>query len=209
MLSVRILFLLFLLPLITQAQENKSYMFKAKVKHGSVLIGGNLNGSISKTTREISQPLGPEEGTNILANLDFKGGYFLANDVAIGLDVALSHESYIVSIEEGKETFRRTYLLAGPFTRYYLDNGIFGELNLKGGLVNFSTGSKTNLFEGIAGIGYALFINEKISVEPMLSFRYFREWEGNQANVSLGPLLGVGVQAYLLRRTSHVIKEGL
>lgn len=127
MLSVRILFLLFLLPLITQAQENKSYMFKAKVKHGSVLIGGNLNGSISKTTREISQPLGPEEGTNILANLDFKGGYFLANDVAIGLDVALSHESYIVSIEEGKETFRRTYLLAGPFTRYYLDNGIFGE----------------------------------------------------------------------------------
>ncbi|WP_299760576.1 hypothetical protein [uncultured Pontibacter sp.] len=191
------------------AQENKSFMWKAKVKHGSVLIGGNVDAAIYKTTKELNQPLGPEEGTSILANMNFKGGYFLIHDLAIGVDLGISHESYSVSIEEGKDTFRRTYLLGGPFTRYYLDNGIFGELTLKGGLLNFSTGDKTDLAQGTLGVGYALFVNEKIAIEPIISFRYTREWQGDDANVSFGPLIGVGIQAYLLRRTSHIIKEAL
>ncbi|MCX2739236.1 hypothetical protein [Pontibacter anaerobius] len=211
MIKFKIFFLLVFISFssLTLAQENKSFMWKAKVKHGSVLIGGNLDAAIQKTTRDINQPLGPEDGTNILANLNFKGGYFFMHDVAIGVDLGINHESYIVSVEGAKQTFRRTYMLGGPFTRYYLDNGIFGELALKGGLLNFSTGSKTNLFEGTMGVGYALFVNEKISVEPMLSFRYFREWEGDQSNVSLGPLIGVGIQAYLWRRTSQTVKEAL
>ncbi|TPE45776.1 autotransporter outer membrane beta-barrel domain-containing protein [Pontibacter mangrovi] len=184
-------------------------MWKAKVKHGSVLIGGNADASIYKTTKELNQPLGPEEGTSIMANLNFKGGYFLIHDVALGVDLGINHESYSVSIEGGKDTFRRTYLLGGPFARYYLDNGVFGELSLKGGLLNFSTGDKTNLFVGNAGVGYAWFVNEKIAVEPMLSFRYSREWQGSEANVSLGPVIGVGIQAYLLRKTSQIIKEAL
>ncbi|OKL41437.1 hypothetical protein A3841_10305 [Pontibacter flavimaris] len=191
------------------AQENKSFMWKAKVKHGSILIGGNLDAAIQKTTRELNQPLGPEEGTNILANLNFKGGYFLIHDLAIGLDLGISHESHMVSVEGAKQTFRRTYLLGGPFTRYYLDSGLFGELALKGGLLNFSTGAKTDIAQGTLGVGYAIFVNEKIAVEPMLSFRYTREWQGNDANVSFGPMIGVGIQAYLWRRTSQTIKEAL
>ncbi|WP_266205690.1 hypothetical protein [Pontibacter kalidii] len=205
----RLIVLLYLISVAAQAQENKSFMWKAKVKHGSILIGGNLDAAIQKTTRELNQPLGPEEGTNILANLNFKGGYFLIHDLAIGLDLGLNHESYIVSVEGAKQTFRRTYLLGGPFTRYYLDNGFFGELALKGGLLNFSTGDKTDIAQGTLGVGYAIFVNEKIAVEPMLSFRYTREWQGNDANVSFGPMLGVGIQAYLWRRTSQTIKEGL
>lgn len=207
--KVKLLFLLFLISTVTLAQENKSFMWKAKVKHGSVLIGGNLDAAIYKTNRELNQPLGPEEGTNILANLNFKSGYFLMHDFAIGVDMGINHESYSVTVEGVKDTFRRTYLLAGPFTRYYLDNGIFGELTLKGGLINFSNGTKTDIMQGTLGVGYALFVNEKISIEPILSLRYHREWEGKQANVSYGPLIGVGVQAYLLRRTSHTIKEAL
>ncbi|WP_276496031.1 hypothetical protein [Pontibacter litorisediminis] len=206
---LKALVVLFLISAAAVAQENKSFMWKAKVKHGSVMIGGNLDAAIQKTTRELNQPLGPEEGTNILANLNFKGGYFLIHDLAIGIDLGMSHESYIVSVEGAKQTFRRTYLLGGPFTRYYLDNGIFGELNLKGGLLNFSTGDKTDIAQGTLGVGYAIFVNEKIAVEPMLSFRYTREWQGNDANVSFGPMIGVGIQAYLLRRTSQIIKEAL
>lgn len=204
------LILLFLISSVAMAQENRSSMWKAKIKHGSVMIGGNLDASIQKTTRELNQPLGPEEGTHILANLNIKGGYFLIHDLAIGVDLGLRHDSYLVTVEGAQQSFRQTYLLAGPFTRYYLDNGFFGELNVKGGLLSLSTGgSKTNLAQGTMGVGYALFINEKISIEPMLSFRYTREWRADNANVSFGPLIGVGVQAYLLRRTSQIIKETL
>lgn len=191
------------------AQENKSFLIQAKVKQGSILIGGNLDAAIYKTTKELNQPIAPEEGTNIVANLNFKSGYFIGHDFAVGLALALNHDSYSVTIDNEKEKFRRTFLLGGPFTRYYLDNGFFGELALKGGLLNFSSGDKTNLFEGSIGIGYAFFINEKISFEPLLSFRYNREWDSSGANVTLGPLLGFGIQAYLLRRTSHIIKEAL
>lgn len=208
--SLRLILLLIMFPAVVMAQENKSFMWKAKVKHGSILIGGNMDASIQKTTRELNLPLGPEEGTNILANLNFKGGYFPLHDFAIGVDIGLSHDSYIVSVEGAKQSFRQTYLLAGPFTRYYLDNGVFGELNLKGGLLSLSSGgSKTNIAQGALGVGYALFVNEKIAVEPMLSFRYTREWRGDNANTSFGPVLGVGVQAYLWRKTSHTIKESL
>lgn len=206
---IKIFIILYLISVAAIAQENKSFMWKAKVKHGSVLIGGNLDAAIYKTTKELNQPLGPQEGTSILANMNFKGGYFLIHDLAIGVDLGISHESYSVAIEGGKDTFRRTYLLGGPFTRYYLDNGIFGELTLKGGLLNFSTGDKTDIAQGSLGVGYALFVNEKIAIEPMVSFRYTREWQGDDANVSLGPMIGVGIQAYLLRRTSHIIKEAL
>ncbi|AKD04774.1 hypothetical protein POKO110462_07840 [Pontibacter korlensis] len=209
MFKIKLLILLFLISAVAVAQENKSFLVKAKVKHGSILIGGDLDATIYKTTKELNQPLGPEEGTSILANMNFKGGYFLRHDFAVGLDLGINHESYSVSIEGGKDTFRRTFLLGGPFTRYYLDNGVFGELALKGGLLNFSSGDKTDLFEGTMGVGYAIFINEKIAIEPMISFRYTREWQGDAANVSFGPMIGVGVQAYLLRRTSHIIKEAL
>ncbi len=192
------------------AQENLSHMVPAKVKHGSLLIGGTLSASAYKTTRELYLPLGAEEGTNILASLRTKNGYFIDHDFAVGMVVSLEHESFSTAVEEGEdEKFRRTMLLFGPFTRYYLDNGVFGELSLEIGLLNFSTGQKTNLFQGGLGIGYAHFINEKIALEPILSFRYFREWEGEKSNVTLGPMLGFGVQAYIWRKRAHVIKEAL
>lgn len=191
------------------AQENKSYLVPAKVKHGSILIGGATSAAIYKTTKEISKPLSPEEGTNIQLSLDFKGGYFILHDFVVGLETGFTHESLSVEVDGVRQRFRQTMLLGGPFTRYYLDNGVFGELILKAGLLNISSGSKTNLAEGKIGIGYAYFINEKISLEPVLHFRYFREWEGGQTNTTLGPMVSFGVQAYLLRKRSHIIKEAL
>ncbi|WP_161887664.1 autotransporter outer membrane beta-barrel domain-containing protein [Pontibacter russatus] len=191
------------------AQENQSYLIHAKVKQGSILLGGSLSASAYTTTRELDLPLGPEEGTNILASLYAKNGYFLMHDFALGLVVSLEHESLSISTKEDADKFRRTMMLAGPFARYYLDNGIFGELSLQAGLLNFSTGDKSNLFQGGIGVGYAYFVNQRISLEPMLSFRYFQESRGGKSNTTLGPMLGFGIQAYILRRRAHIIKEAL
>lgn len=191
------------------AQENRSYLIPAKVKHGSLLIGGTLSASAYKTTREFNLPLGAQEGTNIFATLRSKNGYFIDHDFAVGLGVTLEHENFRSVTEEDERKFRRTRLLFGPFARYYLDNGFFGELSTEVGLLNFSTGQKSNLFEGGIGVGYAYFINQRISLEPMLTFRYFREWKDGLTNTTFGPMLGFGVQAYILRRRAHVIKEAL
>ena len=198
-----------LLSAFASAQENQSYLIPAKVKQGSIMLGGNLNASAYSTTKELDLPVGREEGTNILVNLHSKSGYFLQHDFVLGLDLSLEHESLSINTAEEVDKFRRTMMLAGPYARYYLDNGIFGELSLQAGLLNFSTGDKSNLFQGGIGVGYAYFINEKISLEPTLNFRYFREFRGGESNTTLGPMIGFGIQAYILRRRSHIIKEAL
>lgn len=205
-----LLILLAILPLSLLAQENKSYLMRAKVKHGSMLIGGNLTGYYYKTSDELSKPGEKLEGSLMQASLKSKTGYFIWNDFAVGLDVFLVHNSEKI---DGTETetvpLRETYLLAGPFVRYYLLNGVFGEASIAGGLHNFSTGFKSTLYEGSVGVGYAHFINEKFSLEPILSFRYFYKSDGNKTYVTYGPMIGFGVQAYLLRKKAHVIKTTL
>ncbi|HEY4652711.1 MAG TPA: hypothetical protein VIG72_14935 [Pontibacter sp.] len=206
----QLLLLLMLLPVIALAQENESFMFRAKVKHGSILVGGNISGFAYKTTDNLLNGTGvKEDGRKIQANLQAKNGYFVMNDLAIGLNLNLYHESTKVTAEPEQEAFRETYFLGGPFVRYYLINGVFGEAGVSFGKHNFSDGLQSNLLEGSAGIGYALFFNEKFSLEPMLSFRYFRQSRGDEAYTSFGPMVGVGFQAYLLRKRAHVIKIGL
>lgn len=202
-----LLLLFALMPFALLAQENKSFLMQAKVKHGSMLIGGNLTGFYYKTTDELSIPGETLKGQLIQAALRSKTGYFIWNDIAIGLDVNLIHESEKINSEETETVpVKETYLLAGPFVRYYLLNGLFGEASITGGLHNFSTGYKSTLYEGSVGIGYAHFINEKFSLEPMISFRYFHKTDGDDVYTSFGPMLGIGIQAYLLRKKAHVIK---
>ncbi|WP_242919019.1 hypothetical protein [Pontibacter liquoris] len=204
------LFLLFFLPITLLAQENKSFIMNAKIKQGSILIGGTLNATADKMTDELSLPGQTVEGTKIQAMLQAKNGYFLLHDFAVGLNITMNHESLkITSNAEQNKPFRKTMLLAGPFTRYYLDNGVFGELSLEMGLLNFSTGEKNNLYAGALGVGYAYFFNEKFSLEPLLSVRYFKQIENGKSYITYGPMLGFGVQAYLLRKRANVIKQAL
>ncbi|MEJ8756620.1 hypothetical protein WG947_06415 [Pontibacter sp. H259] len=206
----QLLLLLCLLPYLVFAQENESFMFKAKVKHGSILIGGTLSGFAYKTSDDLHTLNGrKEDGTKIQANLQAKNGYFVVNDFAVGLNLNLYHESTKVTSDPEQEPFRETYFLAGPFVRYYLDNGVFGEAGASMGKHNFSDGLQSNLLEGSVGVGYSFFFNEKFALEPLLSFRYFRQKHGDKVYSSVGPMVGVGFQAYLLRKRAHVIKIGL
>jgi len=185
-------------------------MFKAKVKHGSILIGGTLSGFAYKTSDNLHSLNGlKEDGTKIQANLQSKNGYFIMNDFAVGLNLNLYHESTKITSDPEQEALRETYFLAGPFVRYYLINGVFGEAGASIGKHSFSDGIQSNLLEGSVGVGYAFFFNEKFSLEPILSFRYFQQKEGDLKYTSFGPMVGVGFQAYLLRKRAHVIKIGL
>lgn len=205
-----LLLLFLLIPFVVFGQENESFMFKAKVKHGSILIGGNISGFAYKTSDNLFTAKGiHEDGRKIQANLQFKSGYFVMNDFAVGLNLNLFHESTKVTSDPEQEPFRETYFMGGPFVRYYLDNGVFGEAGASVGKHSFSDGFQSNLLEGTIGIGYAFFFNEKFSIEPLLLFRYFRQTKDDQTYSAIGPMIGIGFQSYLLRKRANVIKIGL
>ncbi|MEJ8801756.1 hypothetical protein [Pontibacter sp. H249] len=205
----QILLILILLPFSLFAQENESFLIKAKVKQGSLLLGGSLQGAAYSTTDEISVPGQRLEGRNINLLFRAKNGYFVLHDLVVGLDVTIDHESIKITSDTEQKPNNRTYALMGPFVRYYLDNGFFGELTTTVGLQNFSLSEKYNLFEGTAGVGYAFFFNEKFSIEPTLSVRYFQQVLRDKEYTAIGPYLGVGIQAYMLRKKAHVIKRAL
>ena len=204
----KILLLLLFIPCIAFAQENESYLIKAKVKQGSIMLGGTLSASAYKTTDQISSQQ-TVDATNVNVIVNAKNGYFVMHDWVVGLLWTLDYRSNKIDTDEMQLPDNRTFMLLGPYTRYYLDNGVFGELSVAPGLLNNSKNDKFNLLEGTIGVGYAFFFNEKFSIEPTLSVRYFQQTLGDKKFTSIGPLLGVGIQAYLLRKKAHVIKRAL
>lgn len=206
----KIFTIIFLLPFFVFAQENESNLIRAKVKHGSILLGGTVHASAYKTTDQLSSSQQTLEGRNINVAVRAKNGYFVMHDFVVGLDVTINHQSIQITSdpEQGKPN-NHTFGLMGPFVRYYLDNGVFGELTTTVGFDNFSANNKYNLLESNIGIGYAYFFNEKFSIEPTLSIRYFQKVLRDKKYTELGPVLGVGIQAYLLRKKAHIIKRAL
>ena len=205
----KILFFLLFLPTILLAQENESFLIKAKVKQGSILLGGTVHGSAYKTTDELSSPQQPLEASKINVLVRAKNGYFVLHDFVVGLDLTIDYRSIKQTDNPEVKPDNQTFGLMGPFVRYYLDNGVFGELTTTVGFNNFSKSNKYNIFETSAGVGYAFFFNEKFSIEPTLSLRYFQQKLRDNKYTEIGPVLGVGIQAYLLRKKAHVIKRAL
>lgn len=195
------------------AQENQSSLVRAKVKYGSLMLGGNLSGNYLTTSREVDN-LGNKVNTRqINLIMRAKNGYFVREDLAVGLDLNITHRSSKITdfSERPREPNRETLILAGPFIRYYLLNGIFGEASALAGMHNFNdVNNKNKVLEGGIGIGYAHFINEKFALEPILSMRYFQKKDRNgRLYTEIGPTIGFGLQVYLLRKKAHVIKQGL
>ncbi|WP_133242736.1 hypothetical protein [Pontibacter virosus] len=177
-------------------------------------MGGNLQGSYQLTSNELNRTGQEVTGRRIDFNLRSKNGYFVLEDFVVGLDLSVLHQSNkMTDVSDGvsSEPRRETFVMAGPFLRYYMLNGVFSELTLLAGLHNFNdVNQKYKALEGGVGLGYAFFLNKQFSLEPVLSVRYFRKVDRNgRAYSEFGPMIGFGLQAYLLRQKSHVIKRAL
>ena len=177
------------------AQENRSSLINAKIKDGTVMLGGNLTGSYQKYNKQSTS----QKGDLITARLTTKTGYFFWPDIAIGLNAELEYAG--VNVDSTLYGSRTTDLLAGPFFRYYFNSGLFTEINLNAGVRTVRGEIKSDIKSGAIGIGYAFFLSEQIAIEPLLSFDYRQ----NQVTVNnktsrddqYGPVLSIGIQAYL------------
>lgn len=185
---------------VAQAQQNTSSLINARIKDGSIMLGGSLGGNYQKYEHNNLNTGKKETGDLITARLNTKSGYFFLPDFAVGLNLSFQHTNINVDSTRYGDS-KTTYLLAGPFVRYYFNSGIFLEANVNAGVLAIQGGNKSDIKNGIFGIGYAYFLNDRIAIEPLLTFKYetsrIDNADYNIKDKQFGPELNIGIQAYL------------
>ena len=216
---MRVVFFLVALSFLsfpTFSQNNSSSLENAFILRGSYLLGGGISSSFQGYKNQVDNKI-VDKGSILNLNLDTKVGYFFWKDISMGLKAGLNHEN--LRSDSTANDVRQTVLLAGPFVRGYLDNGLFGEVSGQWGLDNTGGGSgvQSNLFNGEIGLGYSYFLgaigrqnywlrNKQIAVEPMILFRYFRQTYNGTSNTQnyyaqYGPEFRISIQVYILKQT--------
>jgi hypothetical protein len=101
---------------------------------------------------------------NVSINPGF--GYFVIDNLAVGMNATISYYK--------QYNIKSTILGVGPYVKYYFNNGLFLKAETSfSRLHNVNWGSsKEKDYSLIPGLGYAFFINQKISLEPCLSYKY-------------------------------------
>lgn len=149
---------------------------------GDFFVEGNIgfNSANDKNT---------ETKTNSF-NFNPKAGYFISDDLAIGLDLGFGSNKTEVA---GTETLKNTTVGVGAFARYYfLDLGqrfkTYGEFGLGYSTDNYKTPAdvKYNTFGAGLGLGVNYFVTENLAINfglaNILSYTSEKgDWDGAEA----------------------------
>jgi hypothetical protein len=129
------------------------------VSRGNAIISGG--GSIEYT--KSVQGVNKTSTHNFNFNPGF--GYFIIDNLAVGVNTTFGIEKLSVKYY--------TYGI-GPYAKYYFNNGLFlqTETFYSSTKAVGSITHKSTVLTIAPGIGYAIFLNSKISLEPSLNYRY-------------------------------------
>ncbi len=160
-------------PINKPTQKTAKSSSDALIPQGSMMLGGSAGFTMQAA-----------DGNDFyIISFAPQFGYFVVDNLAIGAAVS------VTKMKDIDPSFG-----IGPFVRYYLNNGLFGQVRYEfqsmPGILDNVTGSAAGI-----GIGYAAFLNNSISIEPVLFYnRHFGDLgEFNEFG------LQVGVSAYLGR----------
>lgn len=128
-------------------------------KEGSMIIGGSASIDFQKSKYEY--PFSTSESKRFLIGIYPLVDYFIADNLAIGGNITLS-----LTTSSGSNNFS---IGIGPEIRYYFDSGLL--LKAETGIV-YSTNSKMISFNLKPGVGYAIFLNSKVALEPCLIYEF-------------------------------------
>ena len=146
------------------------------VNQGAWMLGGS-GGFESRSFKDID---GSETTIRFAPNV----GYFIADDLAIGLSLNIENISPLVG-DSG------TNFGLGPFVRFYFADAIFAQAGLNLGL------GDNEFTEFQVGVGYSWFVDNSVAIEPMLFYRsHSVDDPGVDASV-IG--LSIGIQAFVDR----------
>jgi outer membrane protein len=184
--------------------------YRSALQKGSVLANGNLAISFGKATTDYSSQFGSsniETGYTSIT-VSPKVGFFVANGLMFGLAVDLNSQT--IKHESSDSKTALTEYTVGPVVRFYAPGGFFvhGDLALGKNIEKSSSGSlseedKAKVFKWQLGVGYAVFINNHVAIEPNFAYRKSQtksEIEGGEFKGGLGEfVIGVGFSIFLHR----------
>ncbi len=154
------------------------HISSAQTDKGNMIVGGSLALDFDKDSREVAGN-SIDFGNTTTLILSPTVGYFVIDGLVLGAEVSFQRSKFKPDQGDGEST--SSLFTFGPFAKYYLDNGLFGmatmafgsgksEFNSDG----FSGESKIGIFSWRVGAGYAAFLNDNVSIEPMLSYGSLR-----------------------------------
>ena len=168
---------------------------------GHYIVDGSVSFSINNNT--IDQDAIQLKNNSFGFGVSPKAAYFVIDRLAIGLEASFSYARNEGTDADGdKNKSTGTGISVGPFARYYLVNGLFGQASLGiGSSQNNSDDfeSKRNLFRYQLGVGYAIFLGEQVSLEPILSYTHRKSSidQSTFESTNNGFTLGAGFTIYL------------
>jgi outer membrane protein len=167
----------------------------AQTNQGNLLIGlssdiFDLGYTSSKTKSDADGSEDPNKNFNI--NFHPKMGYFLMDNLVIGLDLSVGFSNYKSGSDEYK--LNSTTLSAGPFVRYYIPTsnvlpffelgGSLGTQNTKFELSQEVDKYKTGILSFGGGIGLAVPLGDRVMVDFLAGYRSdrYKDKEDNEDN---------------------------
>ncbi|WP_109832500.1 outer membrane beta-barrel protein [Reichenbachiella versicolor] len=132
---------------------------QAQTEQGSILVGASTNLGFNSTKHKDA-----DDATNNFV-LDAQAGYFVIDDLAVGLGLGFDNES--------TGDFKDNTFDFGLFGRYYINSAIIVGANYSYLKNTVDDGSDEVESKGSAfGLeaGYAVFLGENVAVEPTISY---------------------------------------
>lgn len=145
----------------------------AQIEQGTILVGASSSAGFTSYNEDA--------GDYSEFNINLKGGYFVIDNLALGLNLG-----YQKVDEESATTF-------GLFGRYYVNGKIFAGLGFNSTKVDFGDFDFSVTTIPVE-VGYAAFINDVVAIEPALNYSIYG---GDGEGASFG--LSIGISVYLGR----------
>nr|WP_321230634.1 outer membrane beta-barrel protein [uncultured Psychroserpens sp.] len=168
---------------------------------GHFIVDGSVYFSTNNSKSEPSEF--ENENKSFAVGISPKAAYFIMDRLALGLETSFTYSDQESNYGDQESSSNNKSISVGPFLRYYLINGFFGQASIGFGTSknNSSNGSEStaNTFRYQLGLGYAIFLNQHISIEPLLSYQHskFSSSNSSSESTSNGFTLGAGFSIYL------------
>jgi len=157
----------------------------AQTEQGGIMAGGSIGLNFGSYYGEYDGNKGDKTKTTNIAVMP-KVGYFVTDGLAVGLGINLNSLSEKEDGDDDKYT-SSTFLIS-PFARYYSSVGLFGDVSVGIGSQKDKYGDnedKENVFGWSLGAGYAIFLNDHVSIEPMVSYNSLSLTDGDDSKNKL------------------------
>ncbi|ELR73843.1 hypothetical protein C900_00007 [Fulvivirga imtechensis AK7] len=177
----------------------------AQTEKGSITAGGNISIDFEKEKFK-SGSTTVDVGNNTSFTFNPLVGFFIMDGLAAGLEVNLQTSKF----KSDDDTFESKFnaISIGPFVKYYHTSGAFGMGSIGFGSAKSESTNNNNtneaefgLFTWRLGGGYALFLNDHVSLEPMLSYGSFvtkdKDSDQDEKDITNGFQISVGFHIFL------------